>query len=259
MPNHGFGGGKIFDLRVEPAGGVGTGLRIVVEPQDERANFFVARCARDASQKYFALFFARDDLQRAFDDLINAPQTSETFIPAREQARFGADEFDAARLEQRDVVLRRRVLPHLSIHRRRDEQRRQCCECDLANRIAREADCEFRDNICGRRRDEEEIRAICEVDVSRIPVSRAFEYVDDDWISRERLEGEGSDELLRTMGHHDVNFRAGLHQFAHEIGRLVRGDRAGNAYDDHRCAHSPTSIIRWLRIRSARMIDRKFS
>jgi len=49
------------------------------------------------------------------------------------------------------------VLPHLSIHRRRDEQRRQSCECDLANRIAREADCEFRDNICGRRRDEEEI------------------------------------------------------------------------------------------------------
>ena len=45
-----FGGGKIFNLPREPVFGVGARLRIMVQAQNERADFFVAAVAVDFDQ-----------------------------------------------------------------------------------------------------------------------------------------------------------------------------------------------------------------
>ena len=50
LPVGGFGGGKFPDLSREPAFGIGPRLRVVVQAQNQRADFFVARAAVSLNQ-----------------------------------------------------------------------------------------------------------------------------------------------------------------------------------------------------------------
>ena len=50
LPFGGFVGGKLFDLSGEPAFGIGPGLRVVVQAQNQRTDFFVARAAVSLNQ-----------------------------------------------------------------------------------------------------------------------------------------------------------------------------------------------------------------
>ena len=50
LPFDRLGGGKFLNLFREPAGGGGARLRVVVQPQNERADFFIATAAVDLDQ-----------------------------------------------------------------------------------------------------------------------------------------------------------------------------------------------------------------
>ena len=50
LPFSRFGGRKFLDLLREPAGGVGARLRIMVQAQNQRADFLVAPVAVDLNQ-----------------------------------------------------------------------------------------------------------------------------------------------------------------------------------------------------------------
>ena len=88
--------------------------------------------ARFRAPKYF-LFFWRDDRRGALDDVVDIPQTAESLrCPARGPTSFRSDGSATPRARAYfDVVLRRRVLPHLPIHRGSEEHRRERGERDL--------------------------------------------------------------------------------------------------------------------------------
>ena len=67
-------------------------------PRSGRRGFFL----RARRAKKIALLLRRDDLRGALDDVIGAPQTSESLVSAREQAFLRADEFHAA--DRKSVV-----------------------------------------------------------------------------------------------------------------------------------------------------------
>ena len=69
--------------------------------------------------------------------------------------------------------------------------------------------------------------------------------------SRQRLERQRRDELLRAGGHHDLHVRAALREAARELGALVRGDAARDARAG--CAScGEDQRLTWRRIMAAR-------
>src|SRR5437763_657866 len=83
--------------------------------------------------------------RRDFTDL---GKSAETFVATCKLTLCGTNEFSSACLQQLDVCLRRRVLPHFPVHGGGDEQRSQRGECDFRKRMARESVRKFRDQIC---------------------------------------------------------------------------------------------------------------
>lgn len=59
-----------------------------------RANFF-----RKIAREIFSLFFLRDELRGALHDVVDIPQTTESFVPARENSFLGSDEFHTTRAQ----------------------------------------------------------------------------------------------------------------------------------------------------------------
>jgi hypothetical protein len=57
--------------------------------------FFARIDAQNAREKNLR-FFSRDELRGALNDVIHAPQTSKSFVSAREHSRFRTDKFRAA-------------------------------------------------------------------------------------------------------------------------------------------------------------------
>ena len=55
--------------------------------------------------------------KRFGDDLVDRPETPDSFVAASYNALFRADEIGAALSEDFDVCNRRGVHPHLSVHR----------------------------------------------------------------------------------------------------------------------------------------------
>src|ERR1041384_3357138 len=94
---------------------------------------------------------------RAKRDLVHFPQPAEPFVPAREHSFFRSDEFYSARFEFFHVLLGRRMPPHFSVHRRRNQNRRSSGERDGSERVAGEAVCKFGDYVrrCWRGRQAE--------------------------------------------------------------------------------------------------------
>ena len=148
-----------------------------------------------------------------------------------------------------DVFLRRGMLPHFSIHGRRDQNRRARGERDRGERMTGETVREFGDHVRGRGRDQQKIRAIGELDVTRPPVFFFVVETGRDRILRERLQRQRRDELRRVLRHDDENFVPLFHEQAGELRRFVGGDRTGHAEHDDTFSLSivHARIIRLLR------------
>ena len=71
---------------------------------------------------------------------------------------------------------RRRVQPHLAVHRGRDEDRRARRQRDGRQRVVGKTLREFRDDLRRGRCDEQQIRAVGQFDVARLP---AFLFVEE--------------------------------------------------------------------------------
>ena len=91
---------------------------------------------------------------------------------------------------------------------------------------------ELREEIGGRRRDDDDVGAARELDVVHGVVAPEAHRS----VSTGRPDSAwnviGVDEARRGVGHHDVDGDAGLDEQARELGGLVRGDAAGHAEHD---------------------------
>ena len=79
--------------------------------------------------------------------------------------------------------LRRRVLPHLPVHGRRNQERSRRSQRNLRQRMAGQSMRQLGQDIRGRRRDEQQVGAIREFDVERLPASAVSERADDHRVS----------------------------------------------------------------------------
>ena len=81
-------------------------------------------------------------------------------------AACGAQDLDSIGAKLRDIALRRRVAPHLPVHRRRDQQRTIAREAQRRQQVVGMAVRELGDEIGRRRRDDDRIGVARELDVT---------------------------------------------------------------------------------------------
>jgi len=103
-------------------------------------------------------------------DVIYVPKPAKAFITAREHSFVRPNKFDTPRFEFFDVFLRGVMLPHFSIHGRRDQNGRARGERDRRQRMTRQTVCKFGDDVRGGWRDQDQVCAIREINVARPPV-----------------------------------------------------------------------------------------
>ncbi len=91
---------------------------------------------------------------------------------------------------------------------------------------------DLREKIGRRRRDDDRVGAARQVDVAHSVVGAGLPQVGEDRPSGQRLQRERRDETACRGRHHDVDVDAGLDEEARQLGRLVRGDAAGQPEHD---------------------------
>ncbi|MGF6481566.1 hypothetical protein QFZ91_003729 [Paraburkholderia sp. JPY419] len=153
-------------------------------------------------------------------------------LPAGLRARIGAEHFDAVRAQLRDVALRGRVLPHLPVHRRHDEQRAVARDAQSRQQIVGHAVRELGEEVGRRRRDHDRIGFARQINVRHVVRHASVPLARVDRPARQRLHRDGGDELRGRIGHDDLHGRACLGQQTREFGDLVAGDAARHAEDE---------------------------
>ena len=134
-----------------------------------------------------------------------------------------------------EVALRRRMRPHLAVHRRRDQQRAALDrprQAEQRQQVVGAAVQQLGDEVGARRRDQHGVGLARQVDVRHVVGVARVPLAGVDGAVRERLQRHRGDELLGRLGHHDLHRRAGLDQRARQLGRLVAGDAARQAEHD---------------------------
>ncbi|GMA27590.1 hypothetical protein GCM10025874_08430 [Arenivirga flava] len=178
---------------------------------------------------------ALEDGARRLGDLLGFGHTARARVAAGELPDPRADDVHAALPQQGDVRDGRRVLPHLGVHGRSDQQRGAAGQHRVAQQVVGDAVRELGDGVGRRRCDDDEVGVLAERDVAHLgdPVVE----VRRDRIAADRLEGRGADEAQRRLGGDDLHIVAREHEGADRAHRLVGGDAAGHADDDARSAH----------------------
>ncbi len=135
--------------------------------------------------------------------------------------------------ELRDIALRRRVAPHLPVHRRRDQQRAVAGETKRRQQIVGMAVRELGDEIRRCRRDDDRVgvraRARCVPSRWRRPNPTD---PDSTGLPDSACKVIGVMNCAAALGHHDVDGDAFLDQEPRQLRSLVGGDAAGQAEHD---------------------------
>ena len=134
-----------------------------------------------------------------------------------------------------EVALRRRMGPHLAVHRRRDQQRAALDrprQAEQREQIVGAAMQQLGDEVGARRCDQHRVGLAREVDVRHVVGFARIPLAGVDGAVGERLQRHRGDELLGRLGHHDLHRRPGLDQRPRQLGRLVAGDAARQAEHD---------------------------
>ena len=100
--------------------------------------------------------------------------------------------------------------PHLLIHGRRERKRGFGGQHQCAEQIVRQTVRQTRDAVGARGRNEQQMRAIREFDMTGTPAFLFIEDTAEHRIARERLERERRDEARRARGHRHVHLMAAL-------------------------------------------------
>src|SRR5437867_7103708 len=130
------------------------------------------------------------------------------------------------------------MLPHFPIHGWREQNRSARCESDGGKRMMSQSVREFGDDVRCCWRDQQQVRAIGELDVSGSPAFLFIEEAGGHRILRKRLQSERRNKFSRVLCHHDKNFVALFDQQTRELSRLVRSNRSRYAEHDRFCAWS---------------------
>ncbi len=132
--------------------------------------------------------------------------------------------------------------PHHAVHRRRDGERRLGGQAEGAQQIVGAALGQARERVRAGRSDQHPGGPACEFDVAHRGFGRLVPERAAHRVARQRLEGGRTDEVQGRRGHHHPHLGAGVLQPAHQLGRLVGRDAAGDAQQDaltlefrHRC------------------------
>ena len=133
---------------------------------------------------------------------------------------------DAVTFEQGDVALRGGVLPHLAVHRRRDDERAGARRAQRGEQVVAQAVGDLRHHVGGGGRDQHGVGVAREVDVRHVVVHARIPQILPDRIAGQRLEGDGGDEARAGGSEHHVHISARLAEQAREFRRLVGSDTA---------------------------------
>ncbi|MCG3142491.1 MAG: hypothetical protein HDKAJFGB_03960 [Anaerolineae bacterium] len=172
---------------------------------------------------------ARENLMRArrnFMRLCHAPLA----LGARSQmARARFDNKHTASFERCKIFLRRGIFPHARLHRGREQNRRARIQNKRANDIIRQTVREFRQRVGGRRRNDDELRALGERHMLDFRIGGERQDLAQRRIVRERGERERTHKLRGGIRQSDMHIRAALMQFTRQRRAFVGGDAAGDA------------------------------
>ncbi len=139
-----------------------------------------------------------------------------------------AEYADAVGAQALHVALRRRVLPHLHVHRRRDHEGAAARKAKRREQVVAESVRDLGEEIgrCGR--DHDDVPVARELDVAHAVGHARVPHVRVHRLAGERLQRRRRDEATRRLGHDDAHVGAGLDEKARQLGRLVGGDSAGD-------------------------------
>jgi hypothetical protein len=156
---------------------------------------------------------------------------------AGQVSRAWFDDPDAALVENLEIRLRCRMIPHVDVHRGRDHDWRSRREIQSGQEIAGNALRELRDHIRSSGHDDEGINRLCDRNVLDGRIQIRFlpargKHSCDDFFSGKGSEGEGADELLSGAGHDDLHADAAILQQANDFGGLIGCDAAGDTEGD---------------------------
>ena len=148
---------------------------------------------------------------------------------AGEHAVVGRYDGHAAAREDLEVVLHRRILKHVYIHRRRDQHRRLYGKKHSAEHVVGDAVRELSDDICRGRRYQHDVGTFRQGDVLDLTDVMAVKGLGVTAAFGERFKGDGRDKLRRVLCHHDLHMCVELDEHARQIGDFVGGYAAGHA------------------------------
>ncbi len=163
-------------------------------------------------------------------DALGAGQAPLADVASGQTAGLGLHHHDAASAQRRQVLLDRRVLPHLGVHRRAHDHRRPGRQQGGREQVGRDAGGIGADQAGRGGDDHDQVGALAEPGVrDRIAL------VPEAGLHRLRGQcrhGGAPDEVLGSPRHHRDHVSAGVDQAATDLDRLVGGDAAGDTEHD---------------------------
>ena len=234
------------DLRAAVTGRLGDGETHLagraVAQEAHRVERLVRAAGADNDAAPRKVAVGAERLPHGAEDRFGLEETAEAHVPAREAALGGAGEADAPFAQQGDVRLRRRVRPHLRVHRRRDEYGRGRGERGERDHVVGHAVRESRDRGGAGGRDQHRSGGASERDVLFRGLRLRVEHIGDDGAQRQAAKGQRRHELLCGAGENDVDEGARLRELARDVSGLVARDAAADAEDD-------AGAVQWVFVR----------
>jgi hypothetical protein len=164
------------------------------------------------------------------DDARGFGQPARAQVTAREPPGLRVDDVDAAPPQRREILLDRGVLPHLGVHRGRDQHRRARREERRGQQVVGDAGGVLAEQLRRRGRDDDQVGRLTEARV-RDGLGRV-EQRGAGRLRRERGERQLADEAERVAGEHRGDVGARVDQAPADLDRLVGGDPAADAEHD---------------------------
>ena len=142
------------------------------------------------------------------------------------------DDADAVGAELREIALRCLRRPHVRVHRRSEQDRFVGREQHGGREIVGMAAGHFRDQIRGRRRDDDQIGVARQADMADIEFALRIEQVGVGAFTGERASRKRRNEMLRGGGENAAHANAAILQAADQIERFVGGNAATDDEQD---------------------------
>ncbi len=178
---------------------------------------------------------ASERVEHRVGDRIRLGHAPRAHHAAGQIARARLNHAHTALAQNFEIGLRRRVVPHVHIHRRSNQDRSLRGQVHRGQKIVGDAMGEFGKDIGRRRSNNKRLGPLRLADVLDGRIVCALGGVSfvpkagDDLVAGERGKGKRLDETGRRVGHHHMHFKSLPLQGAHQFRRFVGGDAARDA------------------------------